>query len=242
MGKQTPWPSAGWALVLGLSLVFFLTDPARAESLVESAVGDQMYFGEWATVDPDRTQGGSFTAHSLPPSTFPNFKTFCAEAEGDVIVDGGPSYAYRIIEIGLSNDGDDRNTISSHTAWLYTAFLNNTLPNYTADVRHEAAVQYGVWNSLGYSDSELAGMGDLNTQARSDYFAYGWDTTPGDWFGYGQIRIAQMQYLADGSPAQDILVYIIPAPEPTSLSLLALGGLTLFWHRQRRRIIQAPQA
>jgi len=236
MDKQTPCYAAGWALFLGLSLIFCRADPARAESLVESAVGDQMYFGQY-----DALGGGSFTAHSLSPSTFPDFRTFCAEAEGDVYVDAGPSYAYRIVEIGLSNDGNAQNTMSEHTAWLYMAFLNNTLPNYTADVRHDAAVQYGVWHSLGYSDSLLASLNDLDTQAQSDYFAYGWDTTPGSWSGYGHIRIAQLQYLTDGSPAQDILVYVA-VPEPTSLALLALGGLTLLWHRRRRHTSQTPQA
>jgi hypothetical protein len=206
---------------------------AQASSIV---TGDEMYFGNWS--------GGSATANALAPSNFTPFPTFCAELEGVLWVNGGSSYAYRVTGIGLSNDSTTPSTMTEHTAFLYTAFLNGTLPGFIAgNVAQQEAVQYGVWRSLGYTDAYLDSrsseilQGNL-VQARTDYYNLGWDLTPGTWTGFGDIRIANLQYMVDGSGAQDVLVQSADCPvvpEPAALGLVGLGLIGLVAHKRRKQ-------
>ena len=209
--------------VFCLSALVMVTS-ARADVVL---VGDQAYFGNWS--------GGAVTAYGLSPSTWSPFKTFCAEVEGLLYVNGGPGYSYRLNDLGMSSDRQPTpKTLSEHTAWLYTSFLDGTLSGFlTGSLAQEKAVQYGIWNSLGYTDDELSAQGALDAQARADYLALGWNVTPQQWSGYGEIQIANLVYLPNGSPAQDVLVRnhgIIP--EPVTMALLGFGLVGLVVRRR----------
>ena len=210
-------------------LTALMTASAPAQAAV--IVGDQMYFGNY-----DYNQGGSFTAYPTQSSIWPQFKTFCTQLEHSIYVNDGPCYTYKVTEIGYANDtlGDPR-SLSEHAAWLYTAFIEKTLPNYIDDSAHEAAVQYGIWHSLGYTDSDISadGLGFYLASGgpRSKYFALGWDQTPTSWSGLGNVQVAVLQNASTNAPAQDILV-IGQVPEPATLALLAIGGLATICRRR----------
>lgn len=194
-------------------------------------VGDRMYFDNY-----NFSQGGSFTAEPVSPSTWKPFKTFCVQMEQHIYVNSGSSATYQVESIGLSNDTPGNPlSINSHVAWLYTAFEGGTLPGFVNDSAHEAAVQYGVWHSVGYSDADITAEGfGFYVQpggAKDLYDNLHWDITPQTWSGLSNVRVAQMEDLS-GNPAQDVLV-AANVPEPATLTLLAVGGLIALRRRNR---------
>jgi hypothetical protein len=203
-----------------LSCVLSLVAPAGASIVA----GDQVSLNNY-----DFNNGGSMTAYPFGPGSWQPFKTFCAQLDQNLYL-GTP---YNVDALAFSNDSIVPRTLTEHTAWLYTAFLDDTLPNYVADVAHEAAVQYGVWRSMGYSDTDMVNHGAgfyLNAGGAKDrYFAYGWDQTPSTWSGLGNVRVAVLKNPSNGSMAQDILVQV---PEPATMSLLVMGGLALLARRK----------
>lgn len=223
-------PRAATAFIAAFAL-FAISVHAPADVI---KVGDRLYADGWLGGQAT----GPITIHPITPSNFPAFKTFCAELGQNIYVNGGPGYDYYVSKIGFSSDGDHKN-LTEHVAWLYSAYLKGTLFNYTDDTRHDNALQYGIWSSLGYTDAELSRHGyDIN-QFRSDYQSYGWNATPTSWSGFGDIRIANLlSHDANGGQAQDQLVAV---PEPASALLLGIPA-SLYFCSRRRRSKPTPQA
>jgi hypothetical protein len=221
----------GW-IPLALGLAIMLTSAVGVEASV--LVGDTMYFGNY-----DFGKGGSFTAYPLQASDTAAYKTFCVQLEQQVFVNAGSGWAYSVSALGYSNDTPDTaRSMTSQTAWLYASFRDGSLPGYVNDAVHEAAVQYGIWRSMGYSDCDIVNAGeDLYTArggAKGLYYSLGWDHTPASWSGYGDVQIAVIRSARDNAMAQDVLVMSRngSVPEPATLSLLAVAGMALL--RRRR--------
>jgi len=195
-------------------------------SMGSIVVGDRMYFGDWNT----SLNGGPFTAYAINPSTFASFTTFCALSEGTLYVNGGAGYRYEVTNVGLAGTNPSY-ALAEHTAWLYSSFMTGSLSGYVNNKAHNDALQYGVWNSMGQTDAILQADGNFNANAKAAYLTYGWNQTPASWTGYGNVKIAQLRYLNNTTPAQDILFEDVP--EPTTMSLLALGGLAMLRRRKK---------
>jgi hypothetical protein len=119
-------------------------------------------------------------------------------------------------------------SMTTQTAYLYTSFLNGSLPGFTDTLAQEEALQYGIWSSMGYTDAQLAAHGGLLdgnlAQAESDFVTLGWNVTPVTWSGFGNVEIASLNSLSGNNPAQDILVIeTTPVPEPAAMGLLGIG-------------------
>ena len=228
--KRNGFARPGWvSIALGLAIV--LTSAAVANASI--MVGDTMYFGNY-----NFSTGGSFTTYPIQASETPAFKTFCVQLEQQVNVNAGSGQAYRVATLGYSNDTPSHvRSMTSQTAWLYTSFRDGSLPGFVNDVAHEAAVQYGIWRSMGYSDSDINNAGEdlytANGGAKGLYYSLGWDQVPASWSGYGDVQIGVIRSVRDDAMAQDILVmsHIASVPEPVTLSLLAVGGLALLRRR-----------
>jgi len=205
---------------MGMAAMLWMTAPAAATTVV----GDEYYFGNY-----DFNSGGSFTAYSIGTPQ-PSFKTFCVQLEQNVYVNNGPGSAYRVSSMGYTNDTPDSpRTITPETAWLYTAFLNGSLSGYVNDTAHEAAVQYGIWRSMGYSDADISQYSPsfyTSPQgAKGLYDQLGWSNVPSTWSGMGDVQVAVIKDAYNNSWAQDILTTRVP--EPATLTLLAVGAITL---------------
>ena len=205
---------------IGMAGMLWVTAPAAATMVV----GNMYCFGNY-----DFNNGGSFTAYSIG-TPGPAFKTFCVQPEQEVYVNDGPLNAYRVQSLGYANDtpGGPR-AITSKTAWLYTSFLNGSLPGYVDDTAHEAAVQYGIWRSMGYDDTDILQYApSFYTSPQGPkglYDQLGWDNVPGTWSGLGNVQVAVLRNACDNSCAQDVLTTRIP--EPATLAALAAGAMVL---------------
>jgi hypothetical protein len=199
------------------------------------SVGDQMWFNGWNTA----LLGGPITVNPVVPSTFDTFTTFCLTPEGVLWVNGNGSPVYQVTGMAQST--------SAHASWLYAGYLNGSLPDYTNDLRHNNAVQYGLWSSTGSSDAFLAlhvgsKTADLN-QAITDYnTTYGWNA--------GQVGATSNVFFVTNlkrvdSPnevTQDIAVLVTmvtpgvdnPIPEPITMSLVGMGIVGLGGYIRRR--------
>ncbi len=216
--------------LLGVSMVLVLV---VASSVVQAGsvltVGDEIYFGNWS--------GGTFTAYPTGTSNFTTFDTFCAYLQGMLYVNGGTGYTYQVTGLGHVNQGGA--SMTAQTAYLYTGFVNGTLPGYTGTVLQQQAIQYGIWSSLGATDAQLQAEGGAILQgnlaaAEAEYNSMGWNVTPGSWSGFGNVEIATLTSLNGNNPAQDILVMTVPVPEPTAMGLLGLGLGGLVVVRRKR--------
>ncbi len=171
---------------------------------------------------------------------FGGFETFCVEVEEHITQNG----VYRVKAISTQNSSGK--TLGSQAAWLYTQFRAGTLTGFEtagANATNDAnALQYGIWQGMGYSDTDIASnlgisASSLNSTYKNHWTNSGWatDFANSGWTGIGQVRVMQLKGSAINSTAnhQDQLLLI---PEPGSLAIWGLVGLgcTVMTSRRRR--------
>jgi len=207
--------------------------PAFADILPQ--VGDKMYFTGYM----NGQQGGSLLANPTAGSNFTPFRSFCVEIEEVVWVGGGSNFQYEISSIGMQTVNGGK-TLTSQAAWLYSQYRTNSLNAYNdGQLADRNALQYGIWNAMGYTDTELlAHFGSGFQSAIDSYGTRSWagDFAASDWDGVGNVRIANMvwgnthQGQDPGCNAQDQLI-LVPVP---GAALLGVVGLGIVAHLKRR--------
>jgi hypothetical protein len=139
---KTHLAAAAAALVLCIS--------APVASFASVQAGDLINLSRQGGVDYG-TSGGEFRALQDSISDADTalddgeFRTFCVEI-GEHISLGS---TYKVLSTGLTTK-QTGSTLGSFAAWLYSAYLDNTL-GITVDTHAEAnTIQIGIWRSMGY--------------------------------------------------------------------------------------------
>lgn len=104
--------------------------------LVTSAQANSVVIG-WA--QNHSSTGGEFV---MTPDNGPSFHTFCLERTEYISIGGRYTYTISNSTDGGANGPDP---ISIGTAWLYSNFLNHTLPGYTATAVNQDQLQNAIW-------------------------------------------------------------------------------------------------
>jgi len=220
-------------VTLLLALVMCLPHGAQADNI---AVGDSVTFAQGIG---DTGAPIFVTANGDPTTTF---VSFCMQSE----VGGPGDFSTTMYVAGISDyatfqpedqggDANGRDYLTSQTAWLYTGFRDGTLTGFDGSRIAATALQWAIWQLQGEKTvpegedwSALAtSFIDLSNQAVTNGFT-----------GTGNVGVLNLVY-ANGTDAQDQLTLL---PEPSSLELLGLGAVALFFSRRRLFAARAQAA
>jgi len=240
--------------ILALTLLAGTLATQSAFSLTVTPIGDPNGFGPWQTglggeitlqTDGSWDPTTSFSSKtSNQGGTTMSFQSFCVEGKEDVWA----GHTYSVSLNSLTVPSGDK--LSRGAAWLYSQFAQGALNGYdyantgvgrlhTADLLQQAIWHYMVLPQLGFdaydpsNPFEVAASGYFGSEAVAIQLA-GTDN-------YG-TSIINLVDVADGSTAQDMLVYgprpnIVRTPDGgATLMLLGMGlsGLAFVSRRIRR--------
>ena len=185
------------------------------------------------------SDGGEFTAVINSNGTVKTFETFCVEANVTVALNTPYSYS-------LSTTQPDNNmALTEGAAFLFYEFTMGNLSgyNYTdAKIRQSDAglLQAAIWQFQGQSmpNGDYQNPSATATQGQygyNPYFALAVNDLGGNAYnpndGKYSVDILQLTDV-NGGQAQDQL--ICTTPEPTTMALIGMGGLSLFMIRRRK--------
>jgi len=209
------------------------------------AEGNQAYSGGEFDVTVSQWNYAYAYVHTAKRPQANGFATFCVQTEQDFAP--GLGSPHNVTISNHTNNGTNR-PLQATTAYLYHQFNAGTLSNYN-------------WSASGYigdnnRTSDLMGLfwylqhepyymdPAYDTKIALTAQQQAWKTeaetaiSTGAWKGMGGVRVMQLHGRnpdgSNGAAAQDLLVEL-NTPEPTTLALLAIGGLPVLPLIRRRR-------
>lgn len=188
--------------------------------------------GNWISLHWESGQyaspGGAFRvnvyADEESKTVINTFATFCTELEQHIRL----GRRYEVTNIGDTNTSG--RSLSEFGKWLFYGFSTDlesgdVVPEYgDLSPATAGAIQYGLWNDLGYTDAQIPWNSSTELAFAEDVAAWRsvYETDPG-WIHHGDVKIAQ---LGLGGGNQDQAVYIpagsLSVPEPASLAVWSL--------------------
>lgn len=164
--------------------------------------------GQFGVTDPGNPAGFGFAS----------FITFCVQIDEFIAHNG----MYTVT--GIDTKNTNGRVLGQQAAFLYTQFRSGLLSNFSMTSNDDAnGVQYGIWESMGYTHTEIRNA--LGTSTADNYkskwngkntvWLLGYDA----WSGIGNVRVMQL------GNKQDQLMIV---PEPASMILWSLVGASVF--------------
>jgi len=217
-------------ITLFSALVCLVPYAAQADP-IDINVGDSVTIQQ---ISPDITTGAGPFALTVNGDALTSFVSLCLQANvgtwedmaNTFYVAGITDFAtWQSDAVGGDENGHDQ--LSSQTAWLYTQFRQGTLTGYDGSGVADDALQWAVWQLE--DERGTAPEGETYSALANSFVQLAEDAVANGFTGIGDVRVLNLVN-ADGSDAQDQLVFV---PEASSLEMLALGALLLFVGRRR---------
>jgi hypothetical protein len=197
-----------------VSLVGAMVLTAQLASASSITIGDWVHFyGSTGTLG-----GGAFTVRDVTDTSVSEFLSFCLQERQYIDY----SHDFRVGSItDYADDAAGPDPIDDRTAWIMSNFSHGLLGGYTSD-----DIQWAVWTLEGEQTGDRGNSAALIHKADLAVRA-GWSND-----GAKVLNL----FWADGTPAQDQLVFAPTAvPEPSTLVLCGIGLIGLVQHRRRAR-------
>jgi hypothetical protein len=182
--------------------------------------GNSIAVGDWVqfVASSGTLGGGAFTVHDVSDSAVTDFLTFCVQESQYIDY----SHSFRVGSItNYADDAAGHDPLEAETAWIMSNFARGLLGAYSSN-----DIQWSVWKLEGEQSNNWGNSAALIDVAHAAVL--------GGWSNDG-VEVLNL-FWADGTPAQDQLVYSPTAvPEPATVVLLGTGLLALVHSRRRSK-------